>query len=387
VIHEDQVAYLKDRYIGQNIRLIFDIMEHTKDNNMPGILTFLDFEKAFDTINWDVIQDALNTFGFGNYIRKWVKTIYNNTEACVTNNGFSSTYFNLERGVRQGCPLSAYLFIMVVELLSNKIRKDDSIKGIKIGNKETKIAQMADDTTIFVEDINSLENFLKLTIVFQKYAGLKLNTTKTEAMWLGTKRNSNDTPLGLKWVNESSSLGIFFSYNTDYIKQNNFTDKSKAFKRVLDLWSQRDLSLIGKITILKSLAFSMVIYPCSILSCPDSFLEYINKNAFNFLWNYKPEKIKRTAVISDYKDGGLKMLDIYSFVSAQKAMWAKRLMRQSEASWIAYPHMFYEKIAGQYSFKCSLDLTQNRFNIPTFYWQVLKSWIQINNLIKILKQV
>jgi exonuclease III len=73
VIDEDQVAYLKNRYIGQNIRLIFDIMEHTKDNKKPGILTFLDFENAFDTINWKVIQDALTTFGFGETLKNWVK--------------------------------------------------------------------------------------------------------------------------------------------------------------------------------------------------------------------------------------------------------------------------------------------------------------------------
>ena len=385
VINEDQVAYLKGRYIGQNIRLIFDIMEYTKDNKIPGILTFLDFEKAFDTINWEVIQDALTTFGLGENFKSWVKIIYNNTEACVTNNGYSSNFFKLERGVRQGCPLSAYLFIMVVELLSHQIRKNNLIKGIKIGNHETKIAQMADDTTIFVEDIDSLEIVLLTTTKFQKYAGLKLNTTKTEAMWLGSLKNSQNTPLGLKWVKETSSLGIFFSYNTDYIKQKNFTDKSKAFKQLLDMWSQRDLSLLGKITILKSLAFSMVIYQCSILNCPESFLDCINKHAFDFLWNYKPDKIKRTAIIADYADGGLKMLDIYSFVSAQKAMWAKRLMQSDNASWRAYPKLLYEKIAGKYTFNCSLEVKTNTLNLPNFYWQVLKSWIQIRDLNKPLE--
>jgi hypothetical protein len=89
---------------------------------------------------------------------------------------------------------------MVVELLSNQIRENNSIKGIMIGEHETKIAQMADDTTIFVQDIDSLKNVLQLTTKFQKYAGLKLNTTKTEAMWLGSQRNSNNEPLSLKWV-------------------------------------------------------------------------------------------------------------------------------------------------------------------------------------------
>jgi hypothetical protein len=123
-----------------------------------GIIAFLDFEKAFDTIRWSVIYDALKLFNIGPDFVKWVQVIYNESEACVTNNGFSSPFFKLERGVRQGCPLSAYLFIMVVELLAHKIRNTTEIKGIKIGNTEIKLVQMADDTTTFVEDIDTLEN-------------------------------------------------------------------------------------------------------------------------------------------------------------------------------------------------------------------------------------
>jgi hypothetical protein len=109
-----------------------DIMDYTKLMDKNGIIAFLDFEKAFDTIKWDVIYDALTLFNLGPNFIRWVHTIYNETEACVTNNGFSSPFFRLQRGVRQGCPLSAYLFIMVVELLAHKIRKSDNIKGIKV---------------------------------------------------------------------------------------------------------------------------------------------------------------------------------------------------------------------------------------------------------------
>jgi exonuclease III len=232
VINEDQVAYLKDRFIGQNIRTIIDIMDYTKNNNITGIIAFLDFEKAFDTIRWDVIEDTLKIFGLGENFIKWTKTIYKNSEACVTNNGFSSPFFKLSRGVRQGCPLSAYLFIMVVELLANKIRQTKDIKGIKIDNTEIKILQMADDTTIFVEDLDSLKCVLKIISLFHMFAGLKLNKTKTEAMWLGKSRNCKEQPLGLKWVNEVHSLGIFFSYDTDYVIQKNFTDKAKKIKRL-----------------------------------------------------------------------------------------------------------------------------------------------------------
>jgi hypothetical protein len=129
----------------------------------------------------------------------------------------------------------------------------------------------------------------------------------------------------------------------------------------------------------------MVIYQCSILNCPESFLDCINKHAYDFLWNYKPNKIKRTTIIADYADGGLKMLDIYSFVNAQKAMWAKRFLQSDNASWCAYPKMLYDRIAGRFSFKCSLNTKQNSFNLPEFYWQILKSWIDLRDLNKPLE--
>jgi hypothetical protein len=134
VIHPDQVAYLRGRYIGQNIRTIVDIMSFTEEKNVEGLIAFLDFEKAFDSIDWRVLDEALSCFNIGQNFRNWVKRVYASTQSCVTNCGFSSEYFNITRGVRQGCPLSAYLFIVVVEILAIKIRKDKDIKGINIGN-------------------------------------------------------------------------------------------------------------------------------------------------------------------------------------------------------------------------------------------------------------
>jgi hypothetical protein len=357
-------------------------MDFTRLYNIPGIVAFLDFEKAFDTVNSNVIQETLEAFGVGETFKKWVKTVYKNSEACFTNNVYASPYFKLERGVRQGCPLSAYLFIMVVELLANKIRNTKDIKGIKIGHIEIKIIQMADDTTVFVEDQISLENILKIINLFQLYAGLKLNKSKTEAMWLGSWRNSNDKPLGLKWVNEIHSLGIFFSYDTDYVVQKNFSDKAKAFKHILDLWSQRDLSLIGKIAVMKSLAFSLITYQCCSLTIPDNFIETINDYALKFLWSGKNDKIKRKTIIADYSNGRLKMLDIKSFTSAQKAMWVKCLFKTSNASWKAYPNFVLKTLIGINSFKTQLNTATNTHNVTPFYWDILKSWINLNEINK-----
>jgi hypothetical protein len=359
-------------------------MGYTKLMDKKGIIAFLDFEKAFDTINWDVIYDALSNFNLGANFSEWVKTIYNDSEACVTNNGYSSPFFKLQRGVRQGCPLSAYLFIMVVEILAHKIRESNEIKGIKIGQTEIKLVQMADETTVFVEDPDSLKNIIKLLNIFEEYAGLKLNKTKTEAMWLGKNINNTNTEvLGLKWVKKVHSLGIFFSYDTDYVIQKNFTDKAKDFKRVLDMWLQRDLSLIGKILILKSLAFSKIIYQSGVMTVPPKFINQITSIAYDFIWNYKPDKIRRKTLISEYEKGGLKMLDIKEFLKAQKAMWVKRLLSPDNASWKAIPKLYLQNFLGTNTFKCNIGKIEKPQEYLDFYWQILQNWNELKQEINI----
>ena len=124
IISPDQTGYLKGRYIGDNIRTIFDIIEYTKIKQIPGMMVLIDFEKAFDSISWNFLFKTLDAFNFGDNFKKWIKIIYSNPECCVTNNGFASSFFPISRGIRQGCPISALLFILVVEIMSLHIKQN-----------------------------------------------------------------------------------------------------------------------------------------------------------------------------------------------------------------------------------------------------------------------
>ena len=105
IIHHHQTGYVKDRYIGETVRSISDVMEFTDYEDIPGILIFIDFRKAFDTLEWHYLFSCLKAFNFGPDLIIWVRTFYQNIQSCVTNNGLASEYFTLERGVRQGDPL------------------------------------------------------------------------------------------------------------------------------------------------------------------------------------------------------------------------------------------------------------------------------------------
>ena len=151
LISTDQSAHIQKRYICFNVRLVQDIVDYSEMFNYKGILLCLDFEKAFDTVNWDFILKTLEKYGFSQNFSKWIKTLHfiqrSNTYN-KKNNGWLSKDVKLYRGIRQGCPLSALLFILAVEILDTKTREDKDITGYKIKEKEVRISQYEDDSTI-----------------------------------------------------------------------------------------------------------------------------------------------------------------------------------------------------------------------------------------------
>ena len=105
------------------------MIDHANSKNRNLALIFIDQEKAFDRMSHDFIFKKLERFGFGEYFINWVKTICFDTKSLVKINGYETFTFDIERGVRQGCPLSSLLYVLAAEALSSAIRKNKNIKG------------------------------------------------------------------------------------------------------------------------------------------------------------------------------------------------------------------------------------------------------------------
>ena len=110
VIHADQTGFIAGRYIGENTRLVYDIMHFTVENNIPGLILLIDFEKAFDSVSWSFLYKVLEFFGFGESIISWIKLFNSNASLSVNLGGHLSPNFNIGRGCRQGDPVSPFYY-------------------------------------------------------------------------------------------------------------------------------------------------------------------------------------------------------------------------------------------------------------------------------------
>ena len=159
--------------MNQSSRVIDDMLEYVDKINEEGILFTVDIEKAFDSVDHSFIFATLKKYGFADSFIKWIKVLLNNSQSCVINNGISSGYFLLGRETRQGDPLSPYLYILVLEILSIQIRADKNIKGFKIDNIEKLLSAFVTDTTFIIKDIHSVNRILKHMKVYEVFSSLK----------------------------------------------------------------------------------------------------------------------------------------------------------------------------------------------------------------------
>ena len=375
IIHHNQSGYVDGRYIGDSIRLVQDVMEIATIRNLPGMLLFIDFQKAFDTIEFDFILKAFEKFNFGRNIINWIQILYKNATSCVINNGISSCFFDVNRGVRQGDPLSPYIFILVIELLAHRIRSCEDIHGIKISNKEIKITLYADDITIVAGDRTSAKNVFKILNEFAMCSGLKINKDKSEAMWLGRDRNSTDTPFNILWPKTPIKLlGIYLSYDKGSAVKANFEDKIEKLKKLLHWWKSRDLSLIGRVLIAKTLGLSLFSHLSSMIHISKEYVTQINKIVYEFIWKGQSEKVNRKMFAQNYNYGGYKMPPFDILIQASKIKWISMFLDGNDKDW----KITFESLAQinrlDICLQSNFDYKEFAPNLPDYYQDTVKFW-------------
>ena len=382
IISSEQTAYVNKRYIMEGGRFISDIIEMCNIENVKGFIVSMDIEKAFDSLDHSFLLRVLNKIGFGQNFINWVKIILCNQEACVLNSGTTTNYFKLESGARQGDPISPYLFIIVLEILFISIKSNSSIKGIDICDNIFLYTAYADDSTFFLQNLESILELINCFNIFSRYSGLQPNFSKCEFSGIGSLKGVKKAVCGLTCkdlLNDSMKiLGINFSYNKRIQMELNFLDTVKQIKRVLSVWNMRSLSLEGRILIFKTLAISKIVYLAMVIDVPNSIVDELKKIQKKFIWKGKAPKIKHSTICRDYCNGGLKNVDISSKIISIQCSWLSKLFDNNFQQWKIVPLYLISKTFGKkFKFHPSLDFEINILkHFPIYYQNIFLLWMK-----------
>ena len=192
IIGDQQVGFMKDRNIADNIRKTIDIVSHIYRSGKAALIVSIDYEKCFDKLEFQAVTGSLKYFGFSDKFVQWTNLFFSDFSTCVTNSGFTSELFKKTRGINQGCPISPYYFLVSGETMAHMIKQNPLIKGVQLGSKTHVISQFADDTTLFLTyDLITVNETVKTLTYIEANTGLVISYDKTTVYRIGSIKESN----------------------------------------------------------------------------------------------------------------------------------------------------------------------------------------------------
>ena len=331
VISKVQSGFQSGRCTSDNLVLMCLVLEHFNNNEEDegGLILQVDFEKAFDSVDHYFLFKTMERLGFGSFLINLVKIAFHGCLSFININGHLSSQVYLGRGLHQGSPLSPILFLLIAQVFTAKLECNQSIHGISVNGVDLLLSLFADDTDMFLKASGRcLDEVMKEIRKFGKITGCKNNLDKTKCIPLGSAKHDvnlishiNNTYGNSIITKQFSALGVSFNNSSclQDISDINFSNKLDKAKSRAKFWINRDLTIYGRVTLIKSLLMAQFVYISTSMLRPSSkIVKDITTFIFNFLWGVKCDRIKRNIVTQTRGLGGLVMFYPLDFLSSMK---------------------------------------------------------------------
>ena len=376
VVGKDQTCGVPGRFIGENVAFLRDAVDFCSRSGTPTAFLSLDQEKAFDRVDWSFLRSTLSTMGFGASFIKWVDLFYSGVRSSVNVNEFISKSFALSRVVRQDCPLSPLLYVLVVEVLACNIRACPLIKGLSLPGFSSSLpvtSCYADDTSLLVVDDRSIPEIFDVYSLYERGSGAKLNMSKCSGLWLGSWNGRTDSPVAIEWSSvKVKVLGVFLGPGV--LEEDNWRPRITAVENALNSWRQRSLSFRGKSFVINALALSRVWYVASLIHVPRWVSVEINSLVFKFFWGGKRDLVARRVVVQHSSLGGFGVVDFQLKVLALHVQWVRRFV-VSPSSWVSFMVFWFTSVLSAPPHVVLLSPSAFSFSgLPPFYVSLLSAW-------------
>ncbi|GKV27047.1 hypothetical protein SLEP1_g36255 [Rubroshorea leprosula] len=381
VIEEQQMVFIGGRQLMDSVVIANEVIDEAKRKKTKSILFKVDFEKAYDKVSWDYIEYMFGRMGFPVKWRKWIRERLQSSMISILLNGSPTREFQVSKGIRQGDPLSPFLFLIVTEGLNALVKSavvKELYKGVKIGNGSVMVShlQYADDTIFFGEATEENITAIKCIMrTFELVSGLKINYGKSKLRGVGIE-DSWKRKMAYRLCCKEGEL--LFKYLGILIGGNHRKLAMRqplvdTFKKKLASWRGRHLSFRGRITLINSVLSSLPVFMMSAYQIPKGILYSLNKIRRGFLWGggeelKKANWVKWERVCNQKKYGGLGVRDLRKFNLALMGKWWGRLANIDKALWKSVMEGKYGLNGGHW-----LDWVRDGRNIGSLWWRDIRN--------------
>ena len=381
IIHRDQSYCVPDRSIMDNIFLMRDLLDLCKLYNIDVGVISLDQEKAFDRVDHGFLFSTLRAFGFGEGFVSLLGLMYKEASCLLKVGGALSCPVQVQRGIRQGCPISGQLYSIVIEPLLNRLRS--RLSGLMLPGLPQRpslvVSAYADDVNVFVKDQRDVNILGSSFVLFERASSAKVNWEKSEALQVGQwlSKETPKLPGNIRWGRQGLKvLGVFLG-TEEFQKQNWEGAMERVCARLAKWrWLLTQLSYRGRVLIVNNLVASALWHRLVVLPPPQGLIEGIQRAVVDFFWSGL-HWLRAAVLYLPVQEGGQGLVDIASRIKAFRLQTAQRLLYSFGLPWTDTACVLLRR-AGRLGYDKHLFLLQPQSvdltGLTPFYKSVLQAW-------------
>lgn len=370
LISDTQTGFIKGRQASESILLVKEVSHSIQKRRCGGSILKLDFEKAFDTVNWDFLVQVMDKMNFDPKWCRWIIGLWESIRVSVLVNGTPSQEFSPQRGLRQGDPISPLLFNLAGEVLNSMLTvaaKKGIFKGIKLSKNADYIThlQFADDTVVFLDGtLESAKGVKQVLQCFQLVSGLKINYGKSSLYSAYSSSGNFLEEAEILNCNIGSWPMIYLGIPIGCSARRKvfWEPLVRKVKNKLSKWKADSLNKAGRLTLVKSVLDSVPVYWMGIHSIPSSVINKLEQIRRDFFWGRrengsnqarKLHLIAWDQVCKPKCMGGLGLMPIKLRNYAMLGKWHYRWVSERDRSWNRWIRGKYNLQIGSNIYDCS----------------------------------